>query len=142
FVSVAAATFLILGASIAERRRSAFQLQALISVASHELRTPLSALQLQVQLIERSLAKRPPDEDPLQSLGSKLGVVHRQVARLARLIDNLLDASRITAGKLHLEYDEVDMTSTVRDVVSRFDEESRRAGSPMSLYADDAVVGR
>src|SRR4030095_8591996 len=109
------------------------QLQALISVASHELRTPLAALQLQDQLIERTLAKHPSDPVTPESLLPQLAGVHRQVIRLARLIDNLLDASRITAGKLNLEFDEVDLTSTVRDVVTRFEEELRRAGSQMSL---------
>jgi signal transduction histidine kinase len=140
FVAVAGATFLVLGASISERRRSASQVQALISVASHELRTPLAALQLQVELIERTMAKH--SEAAVVSLGSKFVVVRRQVSRLARLIDNLLDASRIAAHKLSLEYDEVDLSSTVRDVVSRFDEELHRAGSEMSLRAEGPVVGR
>jgi signal transduction histidine kinase len=141
FVAVAAATFLVLGASIAERRRAAFQMQALISVASHELRTPLAALQLQVQLLERTLAKRR-GEATLEVVASKLPAVQRQVSRLTRLIDNLLDASRITAGKLHLEYDDVDLSSTVREVASRFEEELRRAGSQILLRAEGPVIGR
>jgi signal transduction histidine kinase len=156
FIAVAAATFLVLGASIAERRRTASELEAtqkdleravdardaLISVASHELRTPLSALQLQVHLIERHLGKQPEEQASQPPLGTRLAVIHRQVARLARLIENLLDVSRVTAGKLHIEYDWVDLGSTVREVVSRFEDEARRAGSSLSLRSQDDVVGR
>src|SRR6185369_14863587 len=115
---------------------------ALISVASHELRTPLSALQLQVHLIERDLGKSSEERASQPPLGSRLAVIHRQVGRLARLIDNLLDVSRVTAGKLHLEYDRVDLGATVREVVSRLEDEARRAGSSVSLRSQDDVVGR
>jgi signal transduction histidine kinase len=156
FIAVAAATFLVLGASIAERRRTASELEAtqkdleravdardaLISVASHELRTPLSALQLQVHLIERHLGKRPEEQVSEPPLGTRLAVIHRQVGRLTRLIDNLLDVSRVTAGKLRLEYERVDLGSTVREVVARFEDEARRAGSSLSLRSQDDVAGR
>jgi two-component system, NarL family, sensor histidine kinase FusK len=155
YVAVATATFLVLGASIAERRRTAFELEAaqksleeavrardaLISVASHELRTPLSALQLHVQLVERNAARRPEKLGPFAALGDQFKAIDRQVRRLGRLIDSLLDVSRITAGKLHLEFDHVDLAATARDVVSRFDEEARRAGSTLTLRADAPVVG-
>jgi signal transduction histidine kinase len=152
FMAVSAATFVVLGASISERRQAASDLRktqrdlecavqardALISVASHELKTPLTALQLQVHLIERTLSKSL-EERPTEALGQKLALVNRQVARLARLIDNLLDVSRITAGRLQLELENVDLAAIAREAVSRFDEETRSA---MSLRAESAVVGQ
>jgi signal transduction histidine kinase len=113
---------------------------ALISIASHELRTPLSALQLQLHLITRSVAAD--RDDASRDLASRLSTVDRQVARLTRLVDNLLDVSRITAGKLQLEYEKLDLASAVRDVLLRFDEELGRAGCALSILAEEPVLGR
>jgi signal transduction histidine kinase len=169
FMGVSAATFLVLGASIAERRHVAADLEdahhgmsnllrelaeavqardALISIASHELRTPLSALQLQVDLIARTVdrganAGTAVERDPSSTtLASRLSTVDRQVTRLTRLIDNLLDVSRITAGRLQLEYEDFDLSSAVREVLSRFEDEAKRAGCPLSIRSDEPTEGR
>ena len=70
------------------------------SIASHELRTPLSALELQAQSIRMQLGRQPVD---LERVGAKLEVAQRQVGRLARLITEMLDVSRIEAGRLELD---------------------------------------
>jgi signal transduction histidine kinase len=169
-MAVSAATFLVLAASIAERRQAAIELakaheglenkveeirkllvdleeavrarDALISIAAHELRTPLSALQLQIHMLDRTLTKGAGEGASIDALRSRLGSVGRPVARLARLIENLLDVSRITAGRLQLEYEELDLSEPVRDVVARFDEELCREHQSVSIRADAPVVGR
>ena len=115
---------------------------ALISIASHELRTPLSALQLQVHLVMRGLAKDSNGDPATVTLPSRFATIDRQVQRITRLVDNLLDVSRITAGKLQMEYENVDLTMVVREVISRFEEELRRAGRSVSLRGDAQVVGQ
>ena len=70
-----------------------------LSIASHELKTPLTSLKLQVQ----GLLMMPPsslDAADAARLKQTLEVVERQVARLDKLIGNLLDVSRIAAGRL------------------------------------------
>ncbi len=113
---------------------------ALISIASHELRTPLGALQLQVHLLMRTLSRASAEQYPELTL-PKLGSIDRQVSRLARLIDNLLDVSRITAGRLQLELEEIDLSAVLREIVARFEEELRRARCDVVLNADAPVVG-
>jgi len=71
-----------------------------ISVAAHELRTPLTALQLKLQGLERGLAAADPRR--FQRLEGAV----RQTERLSRLIDRLLDVSRIAQGRLDLWLEE------------------------------------
>jgi PAS domain S-box-containing protein len=110
-----------------------------LSIASHELRTPLSALELQAQSVQAHLLKQPVD---LGRIGQKLEVAQRQVRRLARLITEMLDVSRIEAGRLELDREEVDLAELVRDVVTRFDGEAERAGCEVETRLADRVIGR
>ena len=113
-----------------------------LSIASHELKTPLTALLLHLQLLARhtrrgSLASVPPEQ-----MLRMLETGQSQVQRLSKLVDNLLDVSRITAGRLHLERDMVDLAAVARDVVARFADEAEAAGVALTCQADSPVVGR
>ncbi len=111
-----------------------------LSIASHELRTPLTSMHLQMQSLMRTLhdGRQAPSRERLES---KLEVVDRQERRLAKLVDRLLDISRLTAGRLELELEEVDLAALVRDVATRFEEDFRRAGSPLQVRAEGPVIG-
>ncbi|MFT3765882.1 MAG: ATP-binding protein [Minicystis sp.] len=109
-----------------------------LSIASHELRTPLSALELQAQSIEVQLARTPVD---LPRIHGKVGVMQRQVERLSRLINEMLDVSRIEAGRLSLDPEEVDLTEVIRDVATRFSGELERSGSALDLQIAEPIVG-
>jgi PAS domain S-box-containing protein len=130
-----------------EEKRAQAELQAAVgmrddfmSIASHELRTPLSALQLQLQSLERLIAKC---QDPLldERFARKLPAAVRQTDRLARLIDSLLDVSRIARGTLELQLEEFDLAEAVGDVVERFRDEAARAGSQLTVDLQP-VLGR
>jgi signal transduction histidine kinase len=66
----------------------------------------------------------------------------RQILRLTRLIDELLSVSRLQAGQVHLELEEVDLAAATRDVVEHFREEAARFRSPVLIQADTPVEGR
>jgi signal transduction histidine kinase len=61
--------------------------------------------------------------------------------RLNDLIGELLDVSRITSGRLHLQRDAVDLTRVVREVVARFEEAAARAGCDIQVDAPGPVNG-
>jgi PAS domain S-box-containing protein len=105
-----------------------------LSIASHELRTPLTALKLRVQgmLHGKQLEDR---------LRTKLESVSRQTERLERLIDSLLDVSRITTGHLEIEPEEIDLCSVVEDVIERYREEALQSGSRIEVDVDAPVHG-
>src|SRR5512138_3962488 len=98
-----------------------------LSIASHELRTPVTALQLQLQLLQRA-AQRSIDELP-KLLEGKLDSLERQTRRIALLVNELLDVSRMRLGKLELRYEDLDLSEVARDVVSHLRGEIGRTGS-------------
>jgi PAS domain S-box-containing protein len=106
-----------------------------LSVASHELKTPLSALQIQIERLGRVDPAEP------EKARSKVAMAAKQVVRLSRLVGNLFDVSRITAGKLRIERERVDLAESVRDVVARFREQAAAARCRVEVSGEDSVVG-
>ncbi len=74
-----------------------------LALLGHELRNPLSAIQMATDLLELG------GGDPARHLG----VVRRQSRQLARLVDDLLEVSRVTAGKVTLRLGPVDLQRLV-----------------------------
>ena len=87
-----------------------------LSIASHELRTPLSALQLNLQLLERLSSN---GTDPQSAL--LLGRAIRCCGQLTVLIKSLLDVTRAAAGHLEINPTELDFNVLLRRVALRFD---------------------
>ncbi len=112
-----------------------------LSVASHELNTPLTSLNLNVQSLQRALVRAAQAPLPRDTVEAKLQSVQRQVSRLAKLVHELLDVSRISAGKLRLEREDVDLRELARELTPRFTEDLARAGCELRLEAPEAVVG-
>src|SRR5207249_6760202 len=80
-----------------------------LSVASHELKTPITSLRGFTELLLRQL-DRGATVDVAQ-LRPMLGAIDRQSAKLARLVGELLDVSRIEVGKLRLDRTETDLVA-------------------------------
>lgn len=90
-----------------------------ISIASHELKTPITAIKLHTQMVKRNSAKfRDPEE--LRKF-HKDHIDHTEVLtrRLERLVDDMLDISRIKAGRLTVFKELVDINDIVKEVVLR-----------------------
>jgi PAS domain S-box-containing protein len=112
-----------------------------LSLASHELRSPLTPLMLRLDgLLGRVESASATFE--AEALAEELRAMKRVATRVTQLVDNLLDASRMTVGRVPLEIGEVDLSAVVRDVVDRLQPELARAGNRLTLDADGPVVGR
>jgi signal transduction histidine kinase len=99
-----------------------------LNIASHELKTPLTSLQLQLQLLAKMLQSKETTL-PKAKLAELLQANSRQVQRLTKLINNLLDVSRITSKNIDLELEQVDLADIISDVVKRFRNEAKTLGS-------------
>jgi signal transduction histidine kinase/CheY-like chemotaxis protein len=124
YMALTAATFLVLGAVIAERRRAEAELRRardeaeganrakdqFLATLSHELRTPLTPVLAISSVLER---------DPALPSATRrqLEVVRRNAELEARLIDDLLDLTRIAKGKVRLEVESVDLAALLDDVI-------------------------
>jgi signal transduction histidine kinase len=112
-----------------------------LSIASHELRNPVNAVQLQLAGVLREV-DRGGDAVTRDWLADRIGHAHTQVNRLTRLIDNLLDVSRITAGALVLELeDDVDFREVVRSAADHFGDELKQ-GQAILRLPQEPVLGR
>jgi PAS domain S-box-containing protein len=106
-----------------------------LSVAAHELFTPLTSLRLTAQSLQRTPSAQ---AYPSRSL---LRIIDGQTRKLSRLVSELLDVSRIQAGALALEFDEIDLGQVTREVVEQFGPELERSGTPLKLEVEPGVTG-
>ena len=113
--------------------RKADRLKAdFIAMASHEFRTPLAALRLQMDLMERSLHNALGQDDKVDH---QVAVMNRQIDRINGLLEVLLDASRIHAGRLALDLARLDLAELTREVVQRFDRDAAAMGTALHFHA-------
>ncbi len=91
-----------------------------ISAASHELKTPLAAIGLTIGTFERAV--KAGKADALRA--DQVGKLARLYARMERLVDQLLDVSRATAGPMKLHRAELDLVALVREVIARYPPEA------------------
>lgn len=85
---------------MADRRKDEF-----LAMLAHELRNPLAPIRNASELLVRPLT-----EEQMQSI---VGIIKRQVAQLSRLVDDLLDVSRITQGRIELQRAPVELSSVI-----------------------------
>jgi signal transduction histidine kinase len=129
-----------------ERSEAALQLVArqkdeFLAVLAHELRNPLAPLRTGLDLVMRV---RP----VLPGIDRTLAAMNRQVDHMVRLIDDLLDVSRINTGKLELKKQPVDLALLVErslDAVRVFFDRRKQtveieSGPPVTVLADDVRI--
>ena len=75
-------------------------------------------------------------------INANLVVARRQVDRLADLVEEMLEVSRITAGRLKLQLEEIDLVDVVRDALEKVRHDADNAGCELVLRAPASVVGR
>ncbi len=115
-------------ANLYQQMRAAVRIRDdFLSIASHELKTPLTPLKLQAQGLRRALLTQSAAAIDPAKITRMLETSDRQINRLSRLIDDLLDISRISSGKLKLNFEPFNLGELVREITERFEEEIRTA---------------
>ncbi len=89
----------------ADQRKNEF-----IAMLAHELRNPLAPIRNALHLLQYA------DSDPTRAAWAR-DIIHRQLRQLVRLVDDLLDLSRITRGKIELKIEAVDVAEVVAAAV-------------------------
>jgi signal transduction histidine kinase/ActR/RegA family two-component response regulator len=90
-----------------ELRENDRRMNNFLSLLSHELRNPLTPIRYSLHLLGR---------DPLGSTQARraYSVIHRQVDHLARIVDDLLDITRVVRGKIRLQCERLDLVDVVQ----------------------------
>ena len=104
-----------------------------LGIASHELKTPLTSLKLQLQLAQR----REPETARALSVDKLLS----QADRLGRLVDDMLDISRINAGRLQINPAQVELGQIAREVLDRFAPQLAASGAALHAELQPGVYG-
>jgi signal transduction histidine kinase len=107
-----------------------------VSIASHELRTPIARVKGYAEML---MAAHTDGDLTDEMLLRSLSRIDNASDRLATLVRDLLDVSKITAGALPMRVRPLDLTELVRDVVGRYQEQMKLNGTPGHLLLD--IVG-
>ncbi|KAA9035894.1 PAS domain S-box protein [Ginsengibacter hankyongi] len=112
-----------------------------MAMASHELKTPLTVIKANLQILEHKMGH-----------DSNLNFVHhtlKQVNKLSDLITNLLDITKIQAGKLELNFAEFDINTLLRDIIENIQQTTsqhkiifKEAKQPMLTNGDEERIGQ
>jgi signal transduction histidine kinase len=103
---------------------------AFVSNVSHELETPLSLIRLLAETLELGRVK-----DQQKSL-EYYRTIHRESCRLTQLINNILDFSRIEAGRNEYRLSPQDLGSTVEDLLSTYQQQIQGEGFELTVKID------
>ena len=112
-----------------------------MSIVAHEVRTPLNGLILETQLRKMHLARDNAAAFTLDKMHAMVDRDERQIKSLIRLIEDMLDVSRIRTGKLSIRPSRFDLSALVRGLLQNFAPQIDAAESSVSLDAAEPVVG-
>lgn len=113
-----------------------------LSVASHELKTPITSLKLQLQLSRREVKPELGLSLPPEKLAKVLTMSITQVDRITALIEDMLDVTRIEAGRLSFDFQRFDFAEMVQDVVDRTHEQLVVARCPLEVDVPSGLMGQ
>ena len=109
-----------------------------VSMVSHELRTPLNTLYLQAQVRRRMAAGATLAPQQLQAMVER---DEKQIRNMVRLIDDMLDVSRLRKGTLAIHPAPADLALTVRRVAEAYADQAAQAGGSFDVDAPSSLEG-
>ncbi|MEO6678503.1 MAG: hybrid sensor histidine kinase/response regulator [Pseudomonas sp.] len=112
-----------------------------MSIVAHEVRTPLNGLILETQLRKMHLARDNAAAFTLDKMHAMVERDERQIKSLIRLIEDMLDVSRIRTGKLSIRPSRFDLVKLVANLLQNFAPQFDAAESTVTFTADAPVEG-
>ena len=112
-----------------------------MSMVSHELRTPLNTLYLETQLRQLHVSKGRLESFAAERLPAMIERDQRQIRNMVRLIDDMLDVTRMRRDALSIQPQPVDLAALARTVVEGLRHQAEAAGSEIALEAPGELRG-
>jgi PAS domain S-box-containing protein len=113
----------------------------LLSICSHELKTPVTAMKLQNQLIRRGIDKKDSQAFDPARITTFVERNEAQLMRLSRLIDEMLDFSRISQGKFSVNVSRGNLSTVITEAVDRMRPQFEARGVPLQLEVEPNLTG-
>lgn len=127
--------------AVEQQKLAVAQRDDFLSIASHELKTPITSMKIQVQMRKRFLSRGDQSVFSPDKVSSLIDFTDTQLSRLTRLVDDMLDISRIVNGKLSLNCEQMELGRLVEEVLEGFAAQFQAAGCPVDLKIEDRVWG-
>ncbi|MFC3607788.1 hybrid sensor histidine kinase/response regulator [Stutzerimonas tarimensis] len=112
-----------------------------MSIVSHEVKTPLNTLILEIQLRKLQLARNNLGAFDVDGLNTMVERDERQIRSLIRLVDDMLDVSRIRTGKLSIQVAPVDLARLVPGVARNFAPQMKLHGCELTIESPESLEG-
>lgn len=112
-----------------------------LSIASHELKSPLTSMLLQLHAMLHSIRNAPLAKFSVSDLMKTMENAEKQIKRLTKMINDLLNISLITTGRLSLEKEKVDLSETVIEVAKNHENLLKDKGIKVDIEAPKNIVG-
>jgi signal transduction histidine kinase len=112
----------------ANRRKDEF-----LAMLGHELRNPLASIHNGIHLLSHQTEDTPAPQ-------KIKAMIERQVRRMTQLLDDLLDVSRITHGRLHLQCERIDLRDVVRNAIETLESDIKQRNHRLTTALPDAPV--
>jgi len=112
-----------------------------ISLVAHELRTPLNTLYIETQMRRLQLQRGDLAAFNQERLHSMIECDTRQINNMIRLINDMVDVSRVNAGNLSIRTERVNLSKLITRIVEDFTQQAQTAGSCFTLKLADDVCG-
>ena len=124
-----------------ELQRSLKMRDEFMSLVAHELRTPLNTLFLETQMRSLQIKRGNAAAFAPQQMEAMVQRDERQIKSMIRLIDDMLDVSRMRSGKLSIRPTQVQLMTLLERVVSDLSLQAATTGSSLTLRPHDPVSG-
>ena len=124
-----------------ELQRSLKMRDEFMSLVAHELRTPLNTLFLETQMRSLQLKRGNTAAFAPQPMEAMIQRDERQIKSMIRLIDDMLDVSRMRSGKLSIRPAQVELMNLLERVVSDLSLQAATTGSSLALRPHDGISG-
>jgi signal transduction histidine kinase len=126
---------------MAERLEAAFERQRamerarrdLVASVSHDLRTPLATTRAMVEALSDGVVAEPSE------VRRYLGLIHREIQHLSRLIDDLFELSHIESGALELKLDRVDVRRLASEALAAYEAQARERGVALECRVPETL---
>ncbi len=114
-----------------EKRKDEF-----IEMASHELKTPVTALKGHIQLLQRTFEKQ-----GMREYAQSLATMGRQINKLTKLVEELVDVSTMQTGKIDYTKEPFDFDTRIRDIIDNLQQASPHHTISITGTANNKVIG-
>ena len=125
-----------------ESQKSIKSREEFISIASHELRTPLTSLRLRIDLLFKMLDKGNLPDEMKKALYPVVSEILPDLNKFTKLIEMLLDISKLSASKMYLSMTETNISDVLIDELKQIKMEFNSQSTPLQIDIEKNMIGQ